>query len=94
MKSVVTSKKQLIPFLQEDLHQFYLSCRWADISEPDFGMSVLNESKYGWEGRGNSLSLTLLKSPKAPDFNCDMQVHNFQYAVMPHSGKTIIIINN
>lgn len=70
---------------------FYpLFYRWADLSEPGWGLAVLNDSKYGWSGRGSSLTLTLLKSPKAPDANCDMGHHSFAYAAMPHAGMTIV----
>ncbi|XP_018024939.1 alpha-mannosidase 2C1-like [Hyalella azteca] len=60
--------------------------KYADLSESDWGLAVLNDSKYGWSGRDSTLTLTLLKSPKAPDANCDMGEHSFAYAVMPHAG--------
>ncbi|KAF2368931.1 Glycoside hydrolase family 38 central domain [Trinorchestia longiramus] len=60
--------------------------KYADLSESDWGVTVLNDSKYGWSGRNSTLTLTLLKSPKAPDAHCDMGQHSFAYAVMPHSG--------
>ncbi|XP_068248208.1 alpha-mannosidase 2C1-like [Palaemon carinicauda] len=60
--------------------------KWADISEPDWGFAVLNESKYGWMARGHQVSLSLLRSPKAPDYTADMKDHFFKYAVMPHRG--------
>lgn len=60
--------------------------KWADLSEHNFGVAVLNDSKYGWTARGSMLSLSLLRSPKAPDDRCDMGKHSFKYAVMPHRG--------
>lgn len=60
--------------------------RWADLSEPDWGMAVLNDSKYGWMARAHSLALSLLRSPKAPDDLADMKDHFFKYALMPHTG--------
>lgn len=63
--------------------------KWCDVSEPDWGMAVLNESKYGWMARGYHLTLSLLKSPKAPDDNCDMKTHLFKYALMPHLGTAV-----
>ncbi|XP_042877392.1 alpha-mannosidase 2C1-like [Penaeus japonicus] len=60
--------------------------KWADVSEPDWGFAVLNDSKYGWMARGNYLSLSLLKAPKSPDDTCDMGSHEFKYALMPHVG--------
>ncbi|CAL4079511.1 unnamed protein product, partial [Meganyctiphanes norvegica] len=60
--------------------------KWADISEYDFGLSVLNDCKYGWSTNGGALTLSLLRSPKAPDDQCDMGKHQFSYAAMPHAG--------
>ncbi|KAG7162125.1 alpha-mannosidase 2C1-like isoform X2 [Homarus americanus] len=61
--------------------------KWADLSEHDFGMAVMNDSKYGWSARGSKLTLSLLRSPKAPDEHCDIGTHNFRYALMPHNGS-------
>ncbi|XP_042883605.1 alpha-mannosidase 2C1-like [Penaeus japonicus] len=60
--------------------------KWADLSEPDWGMAVLNDSKYGWMARAHTLALSLLRSPKAPDDQADMKDHFFKYALMPHTG--------
>lgn len=67
-------------------HQQFKHCRWADLSEHNFGVAVFNDSKYGWTARGSMLSLSLLRSPKAPDERCDMGKHSFKYALMPHRG--------
>ncbi len=60
--------------------------RWADVSQAEYGVSVLNDSKYGWDYRGNVLRLTLLKSAIWPDSLADRGVHRFRYAVYPHTG--------
>jgi len=60
--------------------------RWADLSEPQWGVAVLNDSKYGWNVQGHTITLSLLRSPKAPDANCDMHRHTFRYALLPHQG--------
>ncbi|XP_046643053.1 alpha-mannosidase 2C1-like [Daphnia pulicaria] len=60
--------------------------KWADLSEPAWGVSVLNDSKYGWSVHGRTITMSLLRSPKAPDANCDMHEHFFRYALMPHNG--------
>ncbi|KAK3887441.1 hypothetical protein Pcinc_008444 [Petrolisthes cinctipes] len=61
--------------------------KWADLSEPDWGVAVLNDSKYGWMARGSTLALSLLRSPKAPDDTADMGDHTFKYALFPHLGS-------
>ncbi len=61
--------------------------RWADMSEHGFGVALLSECKYGWSAFGNVLRLSLLRSPKHPDPECDMGHHTFAYAIMPHAGS-------
>ncbi|KAJ1736353.1 Glycoside hydrolase, 38 vacuolar alpha mannosidase [Coemansia sp. Benny D160-2] len=60
--------------------------RFADLSEYGYGVALLNDCKYGYSTLANTMCLTLLRSPKAPDENCDMGNHSFRYAVYPHKG--------
>lgn len=60
--------------------------KWADLSEADFGMSLMNDCKYGYHTKGNVMRLTLLRSPKEPDPMADMGEHVFTYSIMPHAG--------
>lgn len=60
--------------------------RWADVSSDGYGVSILNDGKYGWDYKGNVLRLTLLRSPVWPDSLADRGVHRFSYAVYPHAG--------
>ena len=48
------------------------SHKWADLSENGYGVSILNDSKYGFATAGNVMRLSLLRSPKAPDAHADM----------------------
>jgi alpha-mannosidase len=64
---------------------------WADYSGTGadgkvHGLSILNESKFGYDAAGNVLRLTLLRSPKWPDPEADMGHHSFRYALYPHAG--------
>lgn len=43
---------------------------WADISEGDYGVSLLNDCKYGYDVRGNTLRLSL-RSSVDPDPQAD-----------------------
>ncbi len=63
--------------------------RWADISEQDFGVSLMNDCKYGHHTKGTTMRLTLLRSPKDPDEAADMGEHVFTYSLMPHAGDYI-----
>lgn len=60
--------------------------RWADLSDAQHGLSLLNESKYGYDAEGNVLRLSLLRSSTAPDPHADQGAHRFRYAVYPHAG--------
>ncbi|MGD2217289.1 MAG: glycoside hydrolase family 38 C-terminal domain-containing protein, partial [Gemmatimonadales bacterium] len=60
--------------------------RWADVSTAGYGVSILNDSKYGWDYKGNVLRLSLLRSPVWPDSLADRGTHRFRFAVYPHEG--------
>ena len=56
-----------------DMAKFEVCChKWADLSENGYGVSILNDSKYGFATAGNMMRLSLLKAPKAPDAHTDM----------------------
>ena len=61
--------------------------RWADISDATHGLSLLNNSKYGYDAKGNVLRLSLLRSPEWPDPHADEGHHEFTYSVYPHAGN-------
>ncbi|KAF0408010.1 glycoside hydrolase family 38 protein [Gigaspora margarita] len=60
--------------------------KFADLSEYGYGVALLNDCKYGYATHGNVMRLSLLRSPKAPDKYCDIGVHEFKYALLPHTG--------
>ena len=60
--------------------------RWADVSDPSHGFSLLNDSKYGYDARDNVLRLSLLRSPTWPDPETDQGQHEFTYSLYPHGG--------
>lgn len=67
--------------------KFEVCChRFADLSEYNYGVSIINDSKYGFSTVGNVMRLSLLRSPKAPDGNADMGDHRIHWAIAPHSG--------
>jgi alpha-mannosidase len=61
--------------------------KWADLSEAKYGVSILNDNKYGFATQGNVMRLSLLRSPKAPDAHADMGNHKTRYAIFPHAGS-------
>lgn len=70
-----------------DMAKFEVCChKWADLSENGYGVSILNDSKYGFATCGNMMRLSLLRAPKAPDAHADMGRHHIRYAIFPHAG--------
>ena len=74
-----------------DWAKFEVCCqRWADLSEHDFGLAVINTGSHGFSIRQNRMSLSMLRAPKAPDAEADMGVHDIHYAIMPHWYKFVV----
>ncbi len=60
--------------------------RWADLGNAQAGLSLINESKYGYDVVDNLLRLSLLRSPTSPDPIADQGRHHFRYEIYPHAG--------
>lgn len=60
--------------------------RWADMSEDNYGVTLINDSKYGHSAYENELYLTLLKSAERPSKYRDKGKQSFKYALCPHKG--------
>ncbi len=61
--------------------------RWVDLSQSDYGVSLVNNSKYGFDIKGSLIRMSLLRSPKSPDPTADMGKHSTEYALYPHQGR-------
>lgn len=61
--------------------------RWADLSEGNYGVSIMNDCKYGYDIHGNIMGLTLIKSAVRPDETADRKIHEFTYSLYPHTGS-------
>ncbi len=60
--------------------------KYADLSEYGYGVSLINDCKYGHSIHDGVMALTLLKSGTYPDPTADKCEHYFTYSLMPHSG--------
>jgi alpha-mannosidase len=60
--------------------------KWADLSEGNYGMALINDSKYGYDVQHNVMRLSLLKSPTSPDPIADQGEHRMTYSLLPHTG--------
>ncbi len=60
--------------------------KWVDLSEGDYGVSLLNDCKYGHDIKDNVIRISLLRSPTMPDPVADEGEHRFAYSLLPHAG--------
>lgn len=60
--------------------------KWADLSEEGFGVSILNDCKYGHDIKEGNMRLTLIKSTCDPNPDADKEMHYFIYSILPHIG--------
>lgn len=60
--------------------------KWTDISESRYGVSILNDCKYGISVDGNVLGLSLHRGGCSPDERGDRGVHCFTYSLFPHNN--------
>ncbi|MCB9260635.1 MAG: alpha-mannosidase [Ignavibacteriales bacterium] len=63
--------------------------KYADLSQDNFGVAILNDCKYGHKVLGNVLDLNLLRSTTYPDPDADIGEHKFTYSILPHKGNLI-----
>lgn len=63
--------------------------RWADLSERNYGVSILNDCKYGHDIKDNVIRISLLKAAVHPDHLQDQGFHEFTYALLPHGGDFV-----
>lgn len=70
-----------------DAARFEVSAhKWADLSENGYGVSLMNDCKYGYDMNGSVMRLTLLKSATYPNPGADKGLHRFTYSLFPHTG--------
>ncbi len=56
-----------------------------DVSEDGYGVSFLNDCKFGVSVRGSEVGLSMLKSAIHPNPEADKEHHEFTYSVYPHT---------
>lgn len=80
-----TTRNNAIEFARDEIcaHQY------IDLSQPDHGVALLSDSKYGYSAEGHTLDINLLRSPGYPDPVADRAEHGFVYALYPHAGDFV-----
>jgi alpha-mannosidase len=60
--------------------------RWADVGGPEYGMALINDSKYGYDILGTRLRMSLVRSAYEPDAIADLGWHEINFRFLPHPG--------
>ena len=63
--------------------------KYADLSNNDYGVALMNDCKYGYSIFDNTIDLNLLRSPNNPDADADIGYHEFIYSFYPHDKDLI-----
>lgn len=63
--------------------------RFADLSERNYGVALMNDCKYGYDVKDNVMRISLLRSGLQPDHLQDLGRHQFTYALLPHKGDFV-----
>jgi len=61
--------------------------KWVDISDNGYGVSLLNDCKYGFSADENVIGLTLLKCSTEPNPDADKCLHHLTYSLYPHENQ-------
>jgi alpha-mannosidase len=76
-----------------DLAKFEVCAhRWVDVSEPSFGVAILNDGRYGHAVQGDGIRVTLLRAANYPDPTADRGHHRTTVSVFPHSGRIAHVV--
>lgn len=60
--------------------------KWLDFSEDNYGVSMLNDCKYGCSVHDGVIGISMLKSAIYPNPDADKELHEFTYSFYPHQG--------
>lgn len=64
----------------------FIAHKWVDLSNSEFGLTLINDCKYGFDVKDNTIRMSILRSPGSTVMNSDLGYHGFSYALFPHSG--------
>jgi alpha-mannosidase len=80
-----TTRNTMLEYARDEICAHH----YIDLSQPDYGVALLNDCKYGHSALGHVLDLNLLRSPSYPDPEADRAMHRFTYALYPHEGDFV-----
>ena len=76
--------------------------KFVDLSDDFYGVSLLNDCKYGYRVKNGVIDCDLVRSPKnGPGHDVDQGIHEIKLALLPHEGtlndetyRAAYILNN
>lgn len=66
--------------------------RWVDLSEPSFGVAVLDSGRYGHAFDGSTVRVSLVRGPMHPDPDADLGHHRVTIALLAHGPSKADVI--
>ena len=70
-----------------DFAQFEESMhKWVDLSDNSFGLSILNDCKYGCDVKNGRIRPTLFRCATKPNTVQDREFHSFTFSIYPHAN--------
>lgn len=64
----------------------HLTLQWIDLSNDEYGISYLNDSRCAYDALDNMIRLTVLRSPTEPEYSTEEGRHVMRYGLYPHRG--------
>ncbi len=80
-RSTTTNTTWEFAQFEESMH------KWTDLSDNSFGLSILNDCKYGCDVKDGRIRPTLFRCATSPNTIQDREYHSFTFSIYPHSGR-------
>ena len=80
-RSTTTNTTWEFAQFEESMH------KWVDLSDNSFGLSVINDCKYGCDVKDGHIRPTLFRCATHPNHIQDREKHSFTFSIYPHSGR-------
>ena len=68
--------------------------KWARLNDETLSIAVLNDCKYGYDVKDNTIRITLIKSATAPDPQADQGKHQFTYSLLVHDAAERAVLDH
>ena len=78
-RSTTTNTTWEFAQFEESMH------KWVDLSDNSFGLSILNDCKYGCDVKHGRIRPTLLRCATRPNTVQDRESHSFTFSIYPHT---------